>query len=113
MSRSNNNGLKLYRVQDDTRHCVEWYGTHFQAKQRAREMVGLHDNQPIADIVDIFECQVSRSKEHLLVSLNHGGWHGDEKKVDEVNQDGFVTIINWTTTQESVWAKKPEEGVRS
>lgn len=94
--------LKLYRVQDCTRHYVEWYGTHFQAKERAQEMVGRRDNQSIADIVDIFECQVSRSKEHLLISLNHGGWHGDEKKVDEVNHDGFVTLENWTKEPEEV-----------
>ena len=90
--------LKLYRVQDCTEHYVEWYGTHFQARQRAREMVGLSNSQPVADIVDIFECIVSRKKEHLLISLNYGGWHGDEKKIDEVNQDGFVSLLNWTTT---------------
>lgn len=63
------------------------------------EMVGKRDNQPIADIVDIFACNVSRSKKHLLVSLNHGGWHGDETKIDEVNKDGFVKISDWTTEQ--------------
>lgn len=91
-------GIKLFRIQDCGRYHVEWFSTHFQAKMRAMEMVGLRDNQPIADIVDIFECYVSRSKKHLLVNLNHGGWHGDEKKVDEVNQDGFVMLLNWTTT---------------
>lgn len=90
--------LKLYRVQDCTGHYVEWFGTHFQAKERAQEMVGRRENQPIADIVDIFECTVSRRKNHLLDTLNHGGWYGDEKKVDEVNHDGFVYFSNWTTT---------------
>ena len=91
--------LKLFRVQDSGLHFVEWFSTHFQARQRAREMVGLDGNQSIVDIVDIFECNVSRSKKHLLVSLNHGGWHGDEKKVDEVNHDGFVALLNWTSTE--------------
>ena len=90
--------LKLYRVQDCTRHYVEWFSTQFKARQRAREMVGLGQNQPIADIIDIFECNVSRAKQHILVGLNRGGWYGDERKIDEVNQNGFVALTNWTTT---------------
>lgn len=88
--------VKLFRVQDCTRHFVEWFNTHKQARERALEMVGLLDNEPLADIVDIFECHVSRDKGHILFCLNHGGWHGIDEKVDEVNQDGFADIKDWT-----------------
>lgn len=88
--------IKLFRVQDCSRHIVEWFSTHFQARQRAQEMVGLLENQPLADIVDIFECNVSRSKKHIQFNLNHGGWVGTEKKVDEVNHKGFVKMTEWT-----------------
>ena len=78
------------------RHVVEWFPNLKQAKLRALECVGLGENQPLTDIVDIFDCEVEVNKAHLLQMLNHGSWFGSEKKTMEINQEGIVDPKNWT-----------------
>ena len=78
------------------RHVVEWFPNLKQAKHRALECVGLEENQPLTDIVDIFECEVEVNKAQLLQMINHGGWFGSQKKTMEINQEGIVDPKNWT-----------------